>query len=96
MNAATAAAVISELRHRGLFELLVSVCEQRGVMLEELCGPGRARSVALARHELWWRIRALPDRHYSYPEIARMFGRDSTTVVHGVAAHQRFLARERP
>lgn len=90
-----AEAVIGELRRRGLFALLDSVCQQRGVMLEEVCGPGRARSVARARHELWWRIRALPDRHYSYPEIARMFGRDSTTVLHGVAAHQRFLDRER-
>ena len=84
-----------ELLRRELFELLVSVCRQRGVMLEELCGRGRARSVALARHELWWRIRVLPNRHYSYPEIGRMFGRDSTTILQGVAAHERFLGRER-
>jgi hypothetical protein len=27
-------------------------------------------------------------REYSYLEIARLFGRDHTTVMHGVAAHR--------
>jgi hypothetical protein len=29
------------------------------------------------------------DRSYGYSEIARMFGRDHTTVVHGVLAYRR-------
>lgn len=89
ISASAAESVMGELRRRGLFELLESVCRQRGVMPEELYGGCRAQSVARARHELWWRIRALPDRDYSYPEIARMFGCDSSTVLHGVRAFQR-------
>lgn len=92
ISASAAQSVMAELCRRGLSELLESLCRQRGVMLQELCGGCRAQSVARARHELWWRIRALPDRDYSYPEIARMFGCDASTVLHGVRAYQRRLA----
>jgi chromosomal replication initiation ATPase DnaA len=45
-----------------------------------------------ARQELWWLIRRHPERSYSFLEIARFFGRDHTTVLHGVAAHERRYA----
>jgi chromosomal replication initiation ATPase DnaA len=82
-------AVVHALGARGLLELLDDICRGRGVVREELCGRRRSRSVARARQELWWQIKNLPDRNYSYCEIARMFGRDHTTVVHGVLAYRR-------
>lgn len=81
--------VVAELQARGLAPLLRRVCAARGVTEAELCSRCRTRSVAIARQELWWRIRAQPDRDYSYSEIARMFERDPTTVISGAAAHQR-------
>jgi chromosomal replication initiation ATPase DnaA len=84
--------IISALERRGLVELLDSVCRARGVTREELCGRGRSLSVSRARQELWWRIRHLPDRDYSYSEIAHLFGRDPTTVLHGAGAHARRVA----
>jgi hypothetical protein len=51
----------------------------------------RARYVALARHELWWRIRCQPGRCYSFLEIAGWFRRDHSAIFHGVAAHERRL-----
>jgi chromosomal replication initiation ATPase DnaA len=87
-----AADVIDALAARGLLELLERVCARRGVTPLELCGHGRTRSVAAARQELWWLIRRHPERSYSFFEIARLFGRDHTTVLHGVAAHQRRFA----
>ncbi len=69
--------------------LLDEVCGRRGVMNYELCGRSRSRSVARARHELWWRIRNHPDLCFSYLEIARLFGCDHSTVCHGIHAHER-------
>lgn len=81
--------VLALLRARGLSDLIDSVCRHRGVLPEELIGRGRSQSVARARHELWWKIKTLPEREYSYSEIARIFRRDHTTVSSGVLAHGR-------
>jgi chromosomal replication initiation ATPase DnaA len=84
--------VIDQLRRRGLWQLVEAVCERRGVTPDELCGRARTRSVARARHELWWMIRALPDRHYSYTELGRMFRCNPATILQGIAVHERLLA----
>ena len=86
-----ACSVIDALRVRDLLELVQDICKTRGVVLHELCGRTRARSVARARHEAWWCIRRHPERHYSLLEIARLFGRDHTTVSAGIDAHERRL-----
>jgi chromosomal replication initiation ATPase DnaA len=80
--------VLMALRARGLSDLIDSVCRQRGVLPEELLGRSRARSVARARQELWWKIKNLSEREYSCCEIARIFQRDHTTVSSGVLAHE--------
>lgn len=84
-----AIAVCSDLHARNLTALLHEVCEHRGVLPHEVCGHSRTLGVCRARHELWWRIRNDSARHYSYAEIARLFRRDHTTVLHGVQAHRR-------
>ena len=85
-------AILAALAVRGLLQLVDAVCARRGVTRQELCGAGRTRAVASARHELWWLVRNHPERHYSYPEIGRLFHRDPSTIVCGVAAHQRRYA----
>ena len=85
-------AILAALAVRGLLDVLDAVCSRRGVTRAELCGPGRSRAVASARHELWWLVRHHPERRYSYPEIARLFRRDSSTVLCGVAAHEKHHA----
>ena len=82
-------AIVAALSVRGLLDLVDTVCAARGVTRRELCGHTRTRAVAAARQELWWLIRNHPERRYSFPEIARIVGRDRTTVAHGVANHQR-------
>lgn len=82
-------AVLADLRAHELLELVEEVRRRRGVALHELCGRARSQNVAAARHELWWRIRHHPERCYSLPEIGRLFGRDHTTVLHGLSAYQR-------
>jgi chromosomal replication initiation ATPase DnaA len=86
--------ILHELSIRGLLELADAVCSRRGVTRDELCGRGRSRAVAAARHELWWLIRHHPERCYSYWEIGRIVSRDHATVLHGVAAYQRLHAAQ--
>lgn len=83
--------IIRQLSSRGLLDLADLVCARRGVTRDELCGRGRSRAVAAARHELWWLIRHHPERCYSFCQIARIVGCDHATVVQGVAAHHRLI-----
>jgi chromosomal replication initiation ATPase DnaA len=85
----TADGVLAALRAHNLLPLLEHICERRGVVIDDVCGRARSRSVARARQELWWSIRHHPQRSYSLLEIARLFRRDHTTVSHGVLAHAR-------
>ena len=88
----SSAAVLRALRTRDLDGIATDVAARRGVPLQELCGRGRSRSIARARHEVWWRIRHHPERYLSLPEIARLFGRDHTTIMAGIEAHAQRLA----
>jgi chromosomal replication initiation ATPase DnaA len=88
-DAAVAIAVFSALKARKLTDLLSEICSRRGALISDVCGRSRAPSACRARQELWWRIRNHPDRHYSYCEIARFFGRNHATVYQGIAAHLR-------
>jgi len=81
--------VFADLQARQLCSVLDEICARRGVLVHEVCGRARSLSVVRARHELWWTIRNLPGRHYSYPEIARLFRRDHTTVRYGIESHHR-------
>jgi chromosomal replication initiation ATPase DnaA len=89
MRGKTVVAVLEDLRAHELLELVEDVRRRRGVALTELCGKSRTQNVAAARQELWWRIRHHPERCYSLPEIARLFGRDHSTVRTGLLAYQR-------
>lgn len=88
---ADSAAVIAALSVRGLLDLVDAVCVSRGVTRSELCGRTRSHAVSAARQELWWLIRNHPERYYSSQEIACIVRRDRSTVLYGLAAHQRRL-----
>lgn len=83
------AAILGALEAHNLAVLLAEVCERRGVATSDLCGRSRTQAIVRARQELWWCIRNHPGRSYSYVEIARLFGRDHSTVFHGIRAHTR-------
>jgi chromosomal replication initiation ATPase DnaA len=70
------------------------VALRHGITVEDLRGPCRARRVAWPRQELMWRARR--ETRLSLPQIGeRLGGRDHTTVIHGVRAHQARLDRLR-
>jgi chromosomal replication initiation ATPase DnaA len=72
-----------------MLTLVDDVCKRRGVTLDEVCGRARSQAISRARQEVWWRIRHHPERSYSYPEIARLFARDHSTIIAGICAHER-------
>ena len=81
--------VLAALQTRGLLPLVAQVCQLRGVTLPELCGRARTQNVARTRQEVWWRIRQLSERRYSYAEIGSLFGRNHSTIKCAVDAFQR-------
>ena len=52
---------------------------------EELIGPKRHQRQAQPRQEAMFKMKSAG---YSHAEIGRFFGRDHTTVMHGVRAHE--------
>ena len=86
---AAAQRVIDNLKIRDLLDLVDHVCVRRGVTREELCGRRQTRSVARARHELWFLMIEHPERYYSHSEIGRLFERDPTSIMSGVRGHRR-------
>jgi chromosomal replication initiation ATPase DnaA len=85
----SASDVADQLRARDLLPLVDEVCKRKGITLDEVCGRARSQAISHARQEVWWRIRNHPEREYSYPEIARLFARDHTTIMAGIGAHER-------
>jgi chromosomal replication initiation ATPase DnaA len=76
------------------------VAARHGLTVEELREPGRSRYVAYPRQEAMWMMRQVKtangEHRFSLPQIGRYLGgRDHTTVLHGVKAHEaRALAKQ--
>jgi len=81
------AAVVCDLKARNLLDMVLDICNRRGVLVPELCGRSHRQSIVRARHEVWARLRSDPEHHFSFPDIARLFHRDHSTVIAGVRAH---------
>lgn len=73
-------------------KIMYVVAVKHGVRLEDLRSPARIKRFVLARHEAMWEIRRQRPA-LSLPHIGRLFGgRDHTTILHGIRAHQNRLA----
>lgn len=57
-----------------------------GVSLDDVLSGHRSPPVARARHRAWWEIHRAG--RYSYPYVARVWGVDHTSVMHGVTTHE--------
>ena len=62
-------------------ELAVLIAASHLCTVNAIFGPGREKRVSRARQDLWRELRAAG---WAYEEIGRLFGRDHTTVLHGV------------
>lgn len=72
---------------RPLREVILEVCDRRGLTMAELMSPRRNAVLVWARQEAMWECRRQTSA--SFPQIARALGRqDHTTAIHGVRQHQ--------
>lgn len=67
-------------------EITAGVAKLYGVTVEDIYGRGRDSDVVMARQEVWRRAYFIGN---SYSKIGRVFGRDHSTIYHGVKAAQR-------
>lgn len=77
-------------------DIVAEASRRRRIPVEAIMGRSTLREIAHARHEaMWvcWNV-FLSDgrRRWSLPRIGRFFGRDHTTVLFGVRAHERRAA----
>lgn len=67
------------------------VATKYGLKTSDLTGPSTKRSVTIPRQEAMFRIRH--ERGLSLPAVGQIFGgRDHTTILHGIRAHETRLA----
>jgi chromosomal replication initiation ATPase DnaA len=73
-----------------LHKIMAEVSEETGIPIMHLRGPRRNAPLAKARAYGWWRSRE--ETGASLPQIARVWHRDHTTVIHGIRMHEKRLA----
>lgn len=107
---ATASQILSILRTeqaareqhvRPLWRSVVAeVALRHGVSLDALLSRRRTEKLAWARFEAWWMLRQVLRANgspvWSLPQIGRMFGRDHSTVVAGLARYRARLLESVP
>lgn len=78
-----------QVRNVVLDEVLkASVRARTAIKVDDVLADDRARRLAVVRWAIWWRLnrtmRTVSNRAYSYDRLGFMFGRDHTTIMHGV------------
>lgn len=64
-------------------EIIQTIATEQGVTVEQILSPLRSKPVTRARHMAMAAIRVARPQ-LSLPVIGRMFGRDHTSVLHGI------------
>ncbi|MDH5796968.1 MAG: hypothetical protein OEZ19_00260 [Paracoccaceae bacterium] len=62
--------------------ILREVCEAHDLKREVIFSRNRSKKVVIARAIIYDRIRK--ELGWSYPKIGKLFGRDHTTILHGI------------
>jgi chromosomal replication initiation ATPase DnaA len=75
--------------------LLYHVALATDTHFELLKSPSRLRPLVLCRHIVWHYLYTNGHNVYTYKQIARMAGRDHTTIVHGVQVMRQELQADR-
>ncbi len=79
---------VSTSRQKPISAIFDEVCVRHGLSHDELM-LGATRQHGRIRHEAYWRCCAKAG--HSFSEVGRFFHKDHTTIMHGVAEHQRRL-----
>lgn len=75
-----------------------AICKKYRLTIDELRSTARRKDIVRARHECFYLMRYevpwIGQQGMSLHAIARQFGRDHTTILHGIRQHTRRLAGE--
>lgn len=82
---------ISSHKSTPIKEIIDRVADKYGMSAMDIISPRRG-AVVKARHEAMWRAKHETTR--SLPEIGRVFNKDHTTVIYGIAQHEKRIASE--
>jgi chromosomal replication initiator protein len=72
-------------------DITVAVCDALDITPRDLNESRRSR-VVTARHMVWYIYRQMTAM--SYPEIGRYFGKDHSTIIHGVQVFSERISRD--
>jgi chromosomal replication initiator protein len=67
------------------------VCEAHDVKRDEIFKKNRSKKLVMARGVIYDRIRK--ELGWSYPKIGKLFGRDHTTILHGVRLAREYMSQ---
>lgn len=73
-----------------IHSIIAEVCAKHRITWGQLVSNRRSPTYSWPRQEVYWR--AHKETALSYPEIGAALGRDHTTVIYGVKAHERRVA----
>lgn len=83
-------AMLADTTRRSCMQIVKDVAKARGFSAQELLGASRNQNLVLARHEAMY---LCSKSGKSYVLIGRIFGKDHTSVMHGVRKHAERLER---
>lgn len=73
--------------------IMHAVAKSHGITASEIMGVSRERHIVIARFETFYRLRI--DLAMSYTKIGTLFGKDHTTIMHGVNKVRKKLLDEK-
>ncbi len=81
----------AQLEREPMASLAATICRWHGMPLSDVLGRCRHRPIVRARHALCYHIE---QAGYTLVDVGRIMGIDHTTVMHGIAMHQRRIETE--
>lgn len=84
LERAQAEKVLTHFRERGMEEMIAEIARMHQVMAIDVVGKDRTNRPTRARHAFWWKLRN--ELKWSYPEIAKVFSVNYTSVLKAVTA----------
>lgn len=75
-----------------LLDIVSTVAAKHDVSLSEVMGRSRLQRFIFARQDAYWALRH--EAGLSFPQIGRFFGRDHTTIIYGISAHEKRMAAQ--
>jgi chromosomal replication initiation ATPase DnaA len=71
--------ILAEMAKRDLLEIMMRICMNRGVPLDQACSAKRWQSLVLARRDMFAYLAS--ELGWSHADIARFFGMHHTSVL---------------